>query len=99
VGKVRSHHVTGDGKYYVTVENIAAVEESGSPVLSWGCLTHAGRRMVGLTPTREDVAFVRARLIKKEANAQIGSVLIPLGLIVLVWLILDSFQFDINITL
>jgi hypothetical protein len=45
------------------------------------------------------VAFVRARLIKKEANAQIGSVLIPLGLIVLVWLILDSFQFDINITL
>jgi hypothetical protein len=27
--------------------------------------THAGRRMVGLTPTKEDVAFVRARLIKK----------------------------------
>jgi hypothetical protein len=64
-----------------------------------GMFTHAGRRMVGLTPRQEDVAYVRARLIKKEANAQIGSVLIPLGLIVLVWLILDSFQFDINITL
>jgi hypothetical protein len=63
-----------------------------------GMFTHAGRRMVGLTPTQEDVAFVRARLIKKEANAQIGSVLIPLGLIVLVWLILDSFEFHINIT-
>ena len=63
-----------------------------------GMFTHAGRRMVGLIPRQEDVAFVRARLIKKEANAQIGSVLIPLGLIVLVWLILDSFEFHINIT-
>ena len=63
-----------------------------------GMFTHAGRRMVGLRPRQEDVAFVRARLIKKEANAQIGSVLIPLGLIVLVWLILDSFQLEINIT-
>jgi len=50
--------------------------------------THAGRRTVGLTPAQEDVAFARARLIKKEANAQIGSALIPLGLIVLVAVIL-----------
>jgi hypothetical protein len=50
--------------------------------------THAGRRTVGLIPTQEDVAFAWARLIKKEANAQIGSVLIPLGLIVLVAVIL-----------
>jgi hypothetical protein len=64
-----------------------------------GMFTHAGRRKVGLIPTQEDVAFVRARLIKKEANAQIGSVLIPLGLIVLVVLILNSFYLDINITL
>ncbi len=64
-----------------------------------GMFTHAGRRMVGLAPTQEDVAFARARLIKKEANAQIGSVLIPLGLIVLVVLILGSIQLDINITI
>jgi hypothetical protein len=55
--------------------------------------------MVGLIPTQEDVAFVRARLIKKEANAQIGSVLVPLGLIVLVVLILSSFQLEIYITI
>ena len=61
--------------------------------------THVGRRVVGMRPTQEDVAFVRARLIKKEANAQIGSVLVPLGLIVVVWLIVDSFEFHISITI
>ena len=60
--------------------------------------THAGRRMVGMRPTQEDLAFARARLIKKEANAQIGSVLVPLGLIVLVVLILSSFELEISIT-
>ncbi len=55
--------------------------------------------MVGFRLTKEDVAFVRACLIKKGANAQIGLVLILLGLIVLGWLILDSFDFHVNITI
>jgi len=50
--------------------------------------THAGRRAVGLTPTRKDVVFARARIIKKEANAQIGAVLTTLALVVLVAAIL-----------
>jgi hypothetical protein len=59
--------------------------------------THAGRRTVGLAPLQEDVAFARARLIKKEASAQIGLVLILLGLVVLVALIINSFELDISI--
>lgn len=46
--------------------------------------THAGRRAVGLAPTQEDVAFARARLLKKEANAQIGSAVSGLGVLVLI---------------
>jgi hypothetical protein len=52
--------------------------------------THAGRRAVGLTPTQEDVAFARARLVKKEANGQIGSALTTLALILLIAVILMS---------
>jgi hypothetical protein len=58
--------------------------------------THAGRRTVGFTPMQEDIAFARARLVKKEANAQIGSVLILLGLILLVALIINSIEIDMT---
>jgi hypothetical protein len=39
--KVKPHHVTGDGKYG-TVENIAAVEESGIRAYTWGCTRPEG---------------------------------------------------------
>jgi hypothetical protein len=37
--------------------------------------THAGRRNVGLPPTRADVAFAHERLAKKESRAELGSFL------------------------
>jgi hypothetical protein len=52
--------------------------------------THAGRRAVGLQPTQEDVAYARVRLVKKDANSQIGTALTTLAVIMLIAVILTS---------
>ncbi len=59
----------------------------GLAFLATALLTHAGRPSVGLTPTREDIPFVRARLIKKEANARLGAVLTAFGFVVLIFVL------------
>ena len=43
---------------------------------------------VGFAPTRADVPFVHDRLVKKESNSQVGSVLTFLGFFILVIVIL-----------
>jgi hypothetical protein len=52
--------------------------------LATALFTHAGRPSVGFAPTRADVAFVHERLIKKESNAQVGSMLGFLVLLVVI---------------
>ena len=55
----------------------------GLGFLTASLFTHAGRREVGLAPTRDDVAFAHQRLIYKEGNARIGSACFGLGLVLL----------------
>ena len=50
--------------------------------------THAGRPSVGFEPARADVEFVHDRLIRKESNARVGSLLAFAGFIVLLIVIL-----------
>ena len=60
----------------------------GLGFLATALFTHAGRPNVGFAPTRADVPFVHDRLVKKESNAQVGSVLTFLGFLILVIVIL-----------
>ena len=54
----------------------------GMCFLASALFTHAGRRAVGVAPTRDDLAFARARLIRKEGGAQIGVVFSGLATLV-----------------
>ena len=60
----------------------------GLGFLATALFTHAGRPNVGFAPTRADLPFVHDRLVKKESNAQVGSVLTFLGFLILVIVIL-----------
>jgi hypothetical protein len=58
-------------------------------VIGFGFLTralflYAGRRVVGLSPTVEDLAFARERLIRKDKSAHRGASLAVLGLTCLI---------------
>ena len=59
----------------------------GLGFLATALFTHAGRPSVGFAPTRADIAFVHDRLINKESNAQVGSLLTG-GFVVLLVVIL-----------
>jgi hypothetical protein len=56
--------------------------------LAVALFTHAGRRNVGLPPTREDVAFAHDRLTKKQSRAELGSFLSFIGFVILLIVIL-----------
>jgi hypothetical protein len=56
----------------------------GLGFLATALFMHAGRPNVGFAPTRVDVPFVHDRLVRKESNAQVGSVLTFLGFLILV---------------
>jgi hypothetical protein len=60
----------------------------GLGFLATALFMHAGRPNVGFAPTRADVPFVHDRLVRKESNAQVGSVLTFLGFFILVVVIL-----------
>jgi hypothetical protein len=60
----------------------------GLGFLATALFTHAGRPSVGFAPTRADVSFVHDRLVRKESNAQVGSVLTFVGFLILVIVIL-----------
>jgi hypothetical protein len=86
--------ITGAGILTRESDAVAAVSYlamslalGGLGFLATALLTHAGRPSVGLAPTRADIAFVHARLIKKEASGRVGSVLTALGFVVLLLII------------
>jgi hypothetical protein len=56
----------------------------GLGFLAVSVFTHAGRPRVGLPPTRGDIAFVHARLTKKESSAEVGSFLSLVGFLALI---------------
>jgi|SoiMetStandDraft_2_1073263.scaffolds.fasta_scaffold50848_2 hypothetical protein len=79
----------GEGDAATAVALIAmAFALIGLGFLATALFTHAGRPNVGFAPTRADLPFVHDRLVKKESNAQVGSVLTFLGFLILVIVIL-----------
>jgi hypothetical protein len=79
----------GEGEFATILALLAmAFALIGLGFLATALFTHAGRPDVGFAPTRADVPFVHDRLVKKESNAQVGSVLTFLGFLILVIVIL-----------
>jgi hypothetical protein len=79
----------GEGEVATLIALVAmAFALGGLGFLATALFTHAGRPSVGFAPTRADVAFVHERLVKKESNAQVGSMLTAVGFAVLLVVIL-----------
>src|SRR5215216_31472 len=88
-GPASSANASGQGEAATVVALLAmAFALGGLGFLATALFTHAGRPRVGFTPTRADVTFVHERLVKKESNAQVGSVLTFLGFLILLVVIL-----------
>ena len=69
---------------------------AGFSFLSRALFLYAGRRMVGLAPDLEDIAFARDRLVRKHASAHRGAVLAGTGLTCLVIGILAGVDITIS---
>jgi hypothetical protein len=79
----------GEGDAATVVSYVAMlIALLGLGFLAASLFTHAGRPNVGFAPTRGDVAYVHERLIKKESNAQVGSLLTGVGFVVLLIVII-----------
>ncbi len=57
---------------------------AGFAFLARGLFLYAGRRLIGLTPTVEDIAFAHARLLRKHRSAQRGGTLAAISLTCLI---------------
>ena len=78
----------GDTESTIVAALAIALALLGLGFLAMSVFTHAGRPRVGLAPTRDDIAFVHARLTKKESDAVLGSFLSLVGFLVLLVAIL-----------
>jgi hypothetical protein len=52
----------------------------GFSFLTRALFLYAGRRIVGLSPTVDDIAFARGRLVRKQTSAHRGGLLAGIGL-------------------
>jgi hypothetical protein len=68
----------------------------GFSFLARGLFVYAGRRVVGLAPTAEDIAFARRRLVRKDTNAYRGGLLAGAGLTCLIVGILVGIHISFN---
>jgi hypothetical protein len=57
---------------------------------------YAGRRIIGLSPTVDDIAFARSRLVRKRVSAYRGALLAGLGLTCLIIGILAGIRISIG---
>jgi hypothetical protein len=69
---------------------------AGFAFLTRALFLYAGRRTVGLSPTIDDIAFARARLIRKYASANRGGLLAGIGLAFLIAGILAGVHITIH---
>jgi hypothetical protein len=84
----------GWSEVFVSLAVLWAV--AGFSFLTYALFAYAGRRELGLAPTVEDVAFARARLVRKRANAYRGGCLAGIGLACLIIGILLGVRIDIQ---
>lgn len=56
----------------------------GFSFLTRALFLYAGRRIIGLSPTVDDIAFARDRLVRKHASAHRGGLLAGIGLTCLI---------------
>jgi hypothetical protein len=69
---------------------------AGFSFLTFALFTYAGRPLVGLAPTVEDIAYARERLVRKRANAHRGGWLAGIGLVCLIVGILLGVRIQID---
>jgi hypothetical protein len=70
---------------------------AGFAFLARGLFVYAGRRYVGLSATVDDVAFARAGLVRKHANAHRGGWLAGIALACLILGILFGVHIELTI--
>jgi hypothetical protein len=68
----------------------------GFAFLTRALFLYVGRRTIGLSPTADDIAFARDRLVQKQRSAQRGSVLAGIGLTCLIIGILAGVRISIG---
>jgi hypothetical protein len=69
---------------------------AGFAFLTRALFLYAGRRIVGLAPTTDDIAFARARLVRKRTSARRGGFLAGAGLTCLIIGILAGVRISIG---
>jgi hypothetical protein len=70
---------------------------AGFTFLSRALFSYAGRRVIGLEPTLDDIEFAQRRLVSKLHNARRGGVLAGVGLILLVIGIATGVRLDVRL--
>jgi hypothetical protein len=70
---------------------------AGFTFLARALFSYAGRRVIGLEPTLEDIEFAQRRLVSKLHNARRGGVLAGVGLILLVIGIVTGVRLDVRL--
>jgi len=68
---------------------------AGFAFLTRGLFLYAGRRIIGLAPTVDDIAFARDRLVRKHTSAHRGGLLAGIGLALLIIGILSGVRVQI----
>jgi hypothetical protein len=68
----------------------------GFAFLTRSLFLYAGRRVVGLSPTVDDIEFARARLVRKHTSAHRGGLLAGIGLACLIIGILAGVHITIS---
>jgi hypothetical protein len=68
---------------------------AGFAFLTRALFLYAGRRIIGLAPTVDDIAFARNRLVRKHTSAHRGGLLAGIGLMFLIIGILAGVQVTI----
>jgi hypothetical protein len=68
---------------------------AGFTFLTRALFLYAGRRVIGLAPTVDDVAFARDRLVRKHTSAHRGGLLAAIGLTLLIIGILSGVRVTI----
>lgn len=69
---------------------------AGFAFLTIALFLYAGRRIVGLSPTVDDIGFARKRLVRKHTSASRGGFLAGIGLVCLIVGILAGVHINIH---
>jgi hypothetical protein len=84
-----------ESEFFLGAAVVLAV--AGFTFLARSLFSYAGRRVIGLQPTVEDIGFAQRRLVSKLRNARRGRILAGIGLAFLLVGIVLGIQLDVRL--